>query len=252
MAASWFLATVPTADAPEPCEPLAAERSDEQAAAHWVAELKTEVADLLHQQPIEKPRHVLNFFRNATYKSGGGQQLSATCMFCKHKITSTGSTRLVEHLAGCIATSNFPEVKEPCQKLLGSRADTRKEKNENMKRTREEADRVLEVIKVQKQEMRQQGIRSGFRLAEIEAADRAIARFFYTNAISFNAVAGGDSCVFREMIRALQVVPVYSYVQQRHITQNLQQMSLYNCLSCPFAIVHRQCQAPISRLTPGS
>ncbi|KAL1528491.1 hypothetical protein AB1Y20_009834 [Prymnesium parvum] len=64
------------------------------------------------------------------------------------------------------------------------------------------------LMKTRKVEERQQGIKAGFSLAECELADKAVAKFFYMNGISFNvAGAGGVDSSFRDMCDAIRKTP---------------------------------------------
>lgn len=61
------------------------------------AELEERTHDILQMLEPDgpsKPKHALHFFEEIPYKFVGGQQLTATCMFCQHgPIASTGAAR---------------------------------------------------------------------------------------------------------------------------------------------------------------
>lgn len=94
-----------------------------------------------------KPKHALRFFENISFKTVGGQQLTATCMYCgSGPIASTGSTRLVHHLTNCLACPK--EVRKPFQDMQAVTGTKRKAKTEAEVLAAEEADRLLQAEKV--------------------------------------------------------------------------------------------------------
>ena len=95
-------------------------------------------------------------------------------MFCTRQITSTGATRFLLHLTQC--SSAFAEVKEPCKKLLQGTNGKRKLKQEAASVADDEVAMKLAKIKKEKEQMKQMSIKSGFRAADSEAADRAVAK----------------------------------------------------------------------------
>lgn len=134
-------------------------------------------------QPIERPKHVLQFFE-VKYKNIGGSQLEGTCMFCDRVVRSTGATRLIEHLAHCSMCA--PPVKCAVEELLGKASQKRKAKLEQEDQVQKEATLLMEATKRQKAELKQQGIRSGFKSAEADMADHTIAQFIYANGLPFS------------------------------------------------------------------
>lgn len=162
------------------------------------------------QNPILKPKDIKQFFVEVEEKQGSAQ-VKATCMFCKKAFCSTGMTRLVEHMAECLLCS--VEVKESCKKLRDSVNQKRKVKRDEREIMATELQVQEELMKAQKLTLRQEGIRAGFRLAECDLADRAVAKFFYANGVSFNVAGEGGSslCYFREMCDAIRKTPA-SYV----------------------------------------
>ena len=55
----------------------------------------------LGEAGIARPKDALLFVNNLDYKTAGGAQLTCFCMFCNLRITSTGSSRVVDHLRAC-------------------------------------------------------------------------------------------------------------------------------------------------------
>lgn len=133
-------------------------------------------------------------------------QLTAKCMFCSKAVTSTGASRLVDHLVGCLLCPK--EVKEVGKAMRLMTACKRSAKDAQLKMQQQEAIVQEEMMKVQKVHEQQTGIREGFRSAECTLADKAVAQFFYANGISFTAA--GDSEVdnqFRNMCDAIRRTP---------------------------------------------
>ena len=77
------------------------------------------------------------------------------------------------------------EVKEPFAALCDNTETCRKQKAEHNALVAQEQEQQLRLVKAQKTELRQQSLRAGFQSAEAAAADKAIAKFFYANAVSF-------------------------------------------------------------------
>ena len=152
---------------------------------------------------FNQPKHALHFTIDLKYKTVGGQQLSCKCMFCFKIIHSTGASRVVDHFNNCVLCPAI--LKELCEGLRAGTAAKRKEKEAAYSMLTEERDIALKLIKSQKVEMVQQGIKSGFKSAEATCADLAIARFFYANGINFGAAREtGAGSYYREMIVAIQ------------------------------------------------
>ena len=131
------------------------------------------------------------------------QVLACKCMFCNSMIVSTGAARVVDHF--CKSCALVPEnVKGPFIEMRSGTEASRKQKMEHKALVHEEQEQQLRVIKAQKQELIQQGLRGGFRSAEATAADKAIGKFFYANALSFAAVDSAPDSLYREMVLAIQ------------------------------------------------
>ena len=155
---------------------------------------------------VDRPNHVLSFFNKMQLKAPGSQQRTGHCMFCDIKITSTGATRFLEHLVKC--SSVCAEVKARCKKLAQTSQGKRKIKDEVASVTEDEVAMKLAKVKHEKDALKQMGIKSGFRAAEAEVADQAVANFFYGHGISFNAAGDtGPSTLFTKMVRAIQSAP---------------------------------------------
>eukprot|EP00327_Prymnesium_parvum_P021228 CAMPEP_0113236624 /NCGR_PEP_ID=MMETSP0008_2-20120614/4192_1 /TAXON_ID=97485 /ORGANISM="Prymnesium parvum" /LENGTH=214 /DNA_ID=CAMNT_0000083637 /DNA_START=363 /DNA_END=1003 /DNA_ORIENTATION=- /assembly_acc=CAM_ASM_000153 len=154
---------------------------------------------------IDKPKHAKEFFTGATYKRVGGEQLTAKCMYCSVLVTSTGATRLLDHLVKCSLCPS--EVRERFAALRNITHSKRKEKQESEALMKEEAERQLCQAKVQKV-LVQPGIRGSLKTAEAVNADEAIARFFYVNGISFAAADTAVDSYYKEMCRAIKAAPM--------------------------------------------
>ena len=178
---------------------------DEAKAARWAAKID-EVNDImgrLGDAGITKPKDALLFVRGLSYKKVGGQQLECECMFCSKKITSTGATRIVDHFAKeCVLV--VPNVKQPFVAMRQQTEVSRASKHEHKVLVQADSEVALREAKAQKIEQRQMSVREGFRSAEATVADRAIAKFFYTNAISFGSADSAPDSYYREMVRAIQ------------------------------------------------
>lgn len=130
---------------------------------------------------IDKPKFAREFFTDIKYKKVGGEQLTAKCMFCTAAVTSTGTTRLKDHLSSCVLCP--PRVKKPFQLLVKEASNKRKLKDEQMSLHLEEAAAEMRKAKEAKQELVQLGLRDSLKSAEVSVADRAIAKWFYGNGI---------------------------------------------------------------------
>ena len=176
---------------------------DEEAAGRRALVLQ-EVSDILTQiGGISKPKDALRFVRDIEYKKVGGQQLECRCMFCNKKMASTGASRVVVHFSSDCALIP-PDVKKSfvalCEKTAGKRA----EKQEAAALVQAEQEVARRMVKAQKVEQRQQSVREGFVSADKTIADRAIAKFFYANAVSFSAADTQSDSFYREMVTAIQ------------------------------------------------
>lgn len=182
---------------------------DDDEAEGKLATIHSETRDklaALGDAGLAKPKQVLQFVTDLAYKKVGGQQLTCKCMFCFRTINSTGATRVVDHFVECVLCPK--EVKEPCMAMRDGTASKRKAKEESTTMAAEERDLVLVQMKAQKTEMRQMGIKAGFKAAEASVADEAIAKFFYANGVTFGAARDVSSgSYYKEMVAAIQAAP---------------------------------------------
>lgn len=155
---------------------------------------------------IEKPKSAKEFFTNVQYKKVGGELLTASCMFCKTSVTSTGLTRLKDHLAACVLCP--ARVKQPFKDLRAQVHAKRKLKEEQQALHQEEAADHLRKAKEAKLALVQQGIRGSFKSAEALVADEAIAQWFYANGIPFHAADSAADSLYKDMVRAIKAAPV--------------------------------------------
>ena len=183
---------------------------DEEAAETRMTAIREEVTyklSLLGEAGITKPKEVLEFAKNVQYKKVGGQQLTCECLFCGTHINSTGATRLVDHLSNaCVLCP--ASVKDPCLAMRSKTDWKRKGKEEHTALVKEEQDQALRVMKAQKTQLRQEGIKAGFKSAESAYADQATARFFYANGLNFGAADVKPDSYYREMVEAIRATPV--------------------------------------------
>ena len=178
---------------------------DDTREERWTA-LLDEVNDIvakLGDAGITKPKEALLFIRNVQYKKVGGQQLEGNCMFCTKKITSTGATRVVDHFVSQCALCP-PAVKAPFVAMREQTAVARSDKKQHAALVMRDQEEETRVVKQQKSEQKQMSIRAGFRSSESTMADRAIAKFFYANAISFGAADTKPDSYYQEMVTAIQ------------------------------------------------
>ena len=76
---------------------------------------------------------------------------------------------------------------------------------------KEEAELAAQQHNLEQAKLKQQCIRSSMACAQTDAADKAIARFFYANALSFSAASPEASSIYRAMVAATKATPP-SYV----------------------------------------
>ena len=137
----------------------------------------------LGEPGIKRPRDALRFTNNLEYKSGA--QLLCYCMFCNTRVCSTGASRVLDHLLGCVLCP--ARVKQPLQALRAETTGKRKAKEEQQMFIEHEAAEELKKNKLAKALQRQQSLGQIFGSAESDLADHAIANFFYANGLSFAA-----------------------------------------------------------------
>jgi len=137
----------------------------------------------LGEPGIKRPRDALRFTNNLEYKSGA--QLVCYCMFCNTRVCSTGASRVLDHLLGCVLCP--ARVKQPLQALRAETTGKRKAKEEQQMFSEHAAAEELKNNKLAKALQRQQSLGQSFGAAESDLADNAIAKFFYANGLSFEA-----------------------------------------------------------------
>ncbi|KAL1512287.1 hypothetical protein AB1Y20_005549 [Prymnesium parvum] len=155
---------------------------------------------------ITKPACALHFFEEIIRKDCS-QQIKGACVFCKFSVISTGSSRLMVHLMKCPVA---PKGVKDSFKLVEERASLkRKTKAEQILSAKEEMEfkastkRITNAGSPQPQ-LSQQTIKLSMRTGCKEAADKAIARFFYSNALPFSAASHHEAdSYYREMINAV-------------------------------------------------
>lgn len=163
---------------------------------------------------IDKPGKAIEFFYDKKYRAVGSQQLSAKCFFCHMPVTSTGSTKLLNHLMSCVLTPKT--IKDAFISLRSLTESKRKAKAEVISVARDEAQLAVHEHNVQQKKLKQAGIKSGLMSAECAAADMAIAEFFYANGLSFFAASPEADSYYRGMIQAIQQAPS-SYIPPNRV-----------------------------------
>lgn len=182
---------------------------DVETAAVRRSELEERAAEIVNEmggmETINKPKAVMKFYTDIQYKNVGGQHVTAVCMFCQLKLTSTGSTRLLQHMCSCALCPT--RLMESFKLLQQNTVEKRKAKIDHMAVVAEENERTMNAMKVQKTLARQQGYKDSFKASEAQAADIAIGKFFYAQGISFNVASPEQDSYYRNMVRAIQAAP---------------------------------------------
>jgi len=80
----------------------------------------------LGEPGITRPKDALRFTNNLEKKSGA--QLVCHCMFCNTRVCSTGASRVLDHMLGCMLCP--ARVKQPLQALRAETTGKRKAKEE--------------------------------------------------------------------------------------------------------------------------
>ncbi|KAL1525074.1 hypothetical protein AB1Y20_019947 [Prymnesium parvum] len=151
---------------------------------------------------VTKTGGAFSFFKDIVKKQGT-QQVTADCTFCWKSVTSTGASRLAEHLADkCVACPK--EVKVKFQELKNKVEHKRKLATAQIVSAKEEMERDQRLNVEKKQMLMQLSLPAATKVAAKEAADKAIARFFYANGLPFFAASHEADSYYREMISAVQ------------------------------------------------
>ena len=112
----------------------------------------------LGEPGITRPKDALRFTNNLEYKSGA--QLLCYCMFCNTRVFSTGASRVLDHLLGCVLCP--ARVKQPLQALRAETTGKRKAKEEQQMFIEHEAAEELKKNKLAKALQRQQSLGQSF------------------------------------------------------------------------------------------
>lgn len=155
------------------------------------------------QEPSSK--HAAMFYVNVEKKDGTAQQQRGSCMACTTNVVSTGAYRFHSHLLVCPLMP--ASVKKAFKDLRDSTESKRAAKREREAVIDTEIQLAAQEQKARNQLLKQQCIRAGFKECSIAAADKAIAKFFYGNAIPFNAASQQSNSLYRRMISAIQAAP---------------------------------------------
>lgn len=152
-----------------------------------------------------QPKHAVRFFVNVEKTDGTAQQQKGDCMGCGRRVPSTGSYKFNSHIISCPL---IPVVVQRAFKGLRDTAGSKREGKRELEALAEEEEQLTQRRHAAEQVvLKQQCIRAGLKTAEVDAADRAIAEFFYANAIPFSAASSEPTSHYRNMIAALQNAP---------------------------------------------
>ena len=177
-----------------------------------------EQLETLSGKKIE-PKHVAMFFENVARKDGSAQQQKGDCMCCGVPVSSTGAFKFHTHILSCALMP--AQVKKPFKELREKTESNRQGKREVALVQSEEAQIAAQQHAAQQARLKQQCIRAGVHSAEVDAADKAIANFFYANALPFSAASSDQASLYRQMVKAIQKAPS-NYV---HLTTKSSEMS---------------------------
>jgi hypothetical protein len=145
-----------------------------------------EKLDTLSGQTLQ-PKHAAAFFENAVKKEGTAQQLSGSCMACYMLVSSTGAFKFQSHIISCVLMP--AAVKKVVKQLREGTEGKREGKRQVAVVQAEEANIAAQQHAADQLRLKQQCIRAGLHTAEVDAADKAIANFFYGNALAFSAAS---------------------------------------------------------------
>ena len=150
-------------------------------------------------------KHAVNFYINVEKKEGS-QQVKVTCAACGKSITSTGSSRLVDHIAKTcplmpkeVVKAFMQLKKESTNKACGKRAAE--------VLAMEESEIFAKRYDAEQASLKQTGIKSSMGGPAAAWADKCIAEFFYANAIPFGAASSEAGSLYRRMFEAVKHAP---------------------------------------------
>jgi hypothetical protein len=132
-----------------------------------------------------KPKHAALFFESVEKKEGTAQQQKGTCMACDTPVVSTGSFKFHSHILSCPLMAL--RVKKAFKVLRDESSAKTAGKREAQLLQKEEAQIAAQQHNAEQAKLKQMCIRAGIHNSEVDAADKAIANFFYANAIPFSA-----------------------------------------------------------------
>jgi len=151
-------------------------------------------------------KHCVDFYENVRNTNPNNrQQMKGNCMCCSREIASTGSFKFTEHLTKCSLCPR--EVRNAFIALNEKTEVKRAEKRDGERMATEEAQLAAQQHEQRQAQLKQQCIKAGIKQSEVNAADLAIANFFYANAIPFNAASSEPDSLYRKMVSAIQAAP---------------------------------------------
>jgi len=156
-----------------------------------------------------QPKHAALYFENVVKKESTAQQQSGKCMACDATVVSTGAFKFQTHIINCVLMPAV--VKRGFQQLRVATEGKARGKREAALVQQEEVQIAAIQHDAEQKQLKQLCIRAGVHEAETDAADKAIANFFYANAIPFSVATSEPGSLYRQMVTAIQKAPP-SYV----------------------------------------
>lgn len=154
------------------------------------------------------PKHAVLFFENIIRKDGS-QQMKGECMMCHVSVASTGAFKFHSHIIKCHL---YPiDIKKAFDSRRNSTTSKAAGKRELQALQQEELQLARQAYEEQQAKLKQQCIKVSLKSAAVEAADVAIANFFYANGLPFSVASARADSLYRAMITAIQAAPA-SYV----------------------------------------
>jgi hypothetical protein len=151
-------------------------------------------------------KHSVDFYVNVVNTNPNNkQQMKGNCMCCSREIASTGSFKFTEHLTKCSLCPR--EVRNAFIALNEKTDGKRAEKHDLERMATKEAQLAAQDHEQRQAQLKQQCIKAGIKQSEVNAADLAIANFFYANAIPFSVASDQPDSLYRKMVSAIQAAP---------------------------------------------
>ena len=151
------------------------------------------------------PKDAVQFYDGVVRKPDNKQQIKGNCMACGKSVSSTASTRMLEHLVKCpLVPTEITRAFKKLQQVSGNKGEG-KRVAENI--AFEEAEKFAKKHAAEQAVMKQTGIKASLQGAENAWADKCIAEFFYANAIPFSVADTASGGLYRRMVAAIKATP---------------------------------------------